>query len=114
MLVELERPGAALGTSRGQPSAATTALAFQLAEWRSFIQEFPAIVEEMFPSLPHSYKTMIVMSRSTEGIGGGRDAVRYRQMVADTYNVDELFFYDELVKRGEVLLAQLAALGPAD
>jgi hypothetical protein len=114
MLVELERPGAALGTSRGQPSAATTAPAFQLAEWRSFIQEFPAIVEEMFPSLPHSYKTMIVMSRSTEGIGGGRDAVRYRQMVADTYNVDELFFYDELVKRGEVLLAQLAALGPAD
>jgi hypothetical protein len=114
MLVELERPGAALGTSHGQPSAATTAPAFQLAEWRSFIQQFPAVVEEMFPGLPHSYKTMIVMSRSTEGIGGGRDAFRYRQMVADTYHVDELFFYDELVERGEVLLAQLAALGPAD
>lgn len=32
MLVELERPGAPLGTSHGQPSAATTAPAFQLAE----------------------------------------------------------------------------------
>lgn len=68
----------------------------------------------MFPGLSHSYKTMIVMSRSTGATQEGRDAVRYRQMVADTYNVDELFYYDELVERGEVLLAQLAVLGRAD
>jgi hypothetical protein len=109
-LVELERPSTQLGTERGQPSAAATAPAFQLAEWRSFIREFPSVVEELFPGLPHSYKTMAVMSRST-GQRPDRDPIRYRQLVADTHNFDDLYYYDELVERTDVALARLAALG---
>jgi hypothetical protein len=53
---------------------------------------------------------MAVMSRST-GQRPDRDAIRYRQLVADTYNFDDLYYYDELVERTGVALARLAALG---
>lgn len=108
-LVELERPETRLGTQGGQPSAQATTPAFQLAEWRSFITQHPNIVEELFPGLPHDYTTMVVMSRSTDQ--AGRDPVAYRRLIASTYNVDDLFYYDELAERAEVMLARLTALG---
>jgi hypothetical protein len=108
-LVEIERPDAPFGTSRGQPAASVTAPAFQLAEWVSFIREFPSIVESGFPGLPLALKTLVVVSRSAV-VAEGRDATAYRQLVQSTFNIDELYFYDELAERAEVALARLAAL----
>lgn len=109
-LVEIERPGKSLGTSSGRPSADVTQPAFQLAEWRDFIRQYPAIVEERFPGLPGNFSTMLVVSRRTREATGKHDPDRYLPLVQDTYAADQVYFFDDLTDLAEVLQAKLQAL----
>jgi hypothetical protein len=50
-LIELERPSKNLATARGESRAGVTQAAFQLAEWKTFIQKHYDILRDRFPGI---------------------------------------------------------------
>lgn len=109
-LVELERPATGIGTKAGQPGAGLTHAAFQTTEWIDFIAHHPHIVHERFPGLARNYTTMVIMSRSTAEATGHHDPSTYKNFVKNTYKIDDLLFYDDLLWRAEALRASVSAL----
>ncbi len=57
-LVELERPSKPLATKRGETRAGVTQATYQIAEWRHYIAEHYAEIQDRFPGIGH------VLSRS--------------------------------------------------
>jgi Domain of unknown function (DUF4263) len=50
-IVEIERPGKRLATSRGQPRSELTQSAFQLSEFKSFIDSHANVLQKSFPGI---------------------------------------------------------------
>ncbi|MFQ6018850.1 MAG: Shedu anti-phage system protein SduA domain-containing protein [Kiloniellaceae bacterium] len=113
-LVEIERPSKALGTGHGEARAGVTQAAFQIAEWKTYIQKHYDLISGEFPGIAVDNRTMILISRSREeSVGHGRRVDEYLELVKNQLAVDEVLTYDYLLQRAEAAYARLAALAPA-
>lgn len=101
-LVELESPGKPMTTKSGRPRSEVTQPAFQIAQWRRFIQENYQALKESFPGLTSDCATMIVIGRSTDA-----DVATIREV----YAVDEVLTYDDLLARAKAALARVSSGG---
>jgi len=110
-LVEIERPSKALGTGRGETRAGVTQAAFQIAEWKTYIQKHYSLISAEFPGIAVNNRSMILISRAREeSVGRGRKVNEYLELVKNQLAVDEVLTYDHLLQRAEGAYARLAAL----
>jgi hypothetical protein len=110
-LVELERPAHGMATQAGHPRVAVTHAAFQIAEWKDFIQRHYDLIKTRFPGIAGSYSSMIVISRDTErSFGAAADKNRYIAILRQQVRVEEVLTYDDLVSRARRAIVQLTAL----
>jgi hypothetical protein len=113
-LVELEKPSHELATKRGDPRSALTHAAFQIGEWKHYIANHYAEIQNDFPGIAGSYRTMVIISRAIQAYLGSTDDVHtYLSLVRQQLNVDEIFTYDDLITRAKTALVQLASLAQA-
>jgi hypothetical protein len=112
-LIELERPDHILNTKVGHPRVDVTHGAFQTAEWRDFIGRFYHLISSRYPGIHAGYTTALIIGRETSiAAATSVDPNNYMALLRQTYTVDEVLTYDDLVKRARVAVAQLA--GSAD
>jgi Domain of unknown function (DUF4263) len=109
-LVELERPGKAIGTTAGHARAELTQAGFQIAEWKQYIANHYDQLKTRFPGISTSCASTIVISRESERLAGGRQPTRevlahYR----DQTPADELLLYDDLLSRAREAYDRLSA-----
>lgn len=110
-LVELERPSKRIATKRGEPTAALGQAAFQVAEWKTYIQKHYDLIKREFPGIFVSCSSMIVISRSSQrSFGEGRGLWDYMELVKNQFRVDEVFTYDDLLQRAKEAYIRLVAL----
>jgi hypothetical protein len=65
-LIEIERPSHKIETRIGDPRFAVNHAAFQIAEWRDFINYHSALLQEEFPgSVPGNFHTAVVIGRTS-------------------------------------------------
>jgi len=103
-----------LGTVHGEPRAAVTQAAFQIAEWKTYILKHYAQIRQEFPGISLDHRTMIVISRTTEeSVGRGRNVRDYLELVKNQINVDEIFTYDDLLQRAMSAYVRLSTLAPS-
>jgi hypothetical protein len=113
-LVELERPSKLLGTVRGEPRSELSQAAFQIAEWKTFINKHYDRIKNDFPGISVDCSSQIVISRKTEeSIGSGRSIEEYLDILKNQYAVDEVFTYDDLLDRAKAAYEKLSSLMPA-
>lgn len=109
-LVELERPGKAIGTTAGHGRAELTQAGFQIAEWKQYIANHYDQLKTRFPGISTSCASTIVISRESERLFGGREPTRevlahYREQTP----ADELLLYDDLLSRAREAYDRLSA-----
>lgn len=110
-LVELERPGKRIATRAGQPRSEFTQAAFQIGEWRAYIQNHYDALKAQYPGISGACSYTLVIGRSSlESIGDNRDIRSYIELLRATYPGVDIFTYDDLVERAKSALLQLAAL----
>jgi hypothetical protein len=110
-LIEIERPGKRIATIRGEPRAEVGQAAFQIAEWRTYIQKHYDQLRDAYPGISTACRTTLVIGRDVpESFGPGRNIRDYKEILRNQYNVDDVLTYDDLVVRAEAALARLADL----
>jgi len=109
-LVELERPSKDLATQTGQPRAGVTQAAFQIAEWKDFINNHYEVVKDRYPGISSRPWTQVVIGRAHLPQLGGVDVDRYLAVVREQLAVDEVITYDDLLQRARGAYTRLAAL----
>ena len=107
-LVELERPGKGLATKRGEPRSGVTQAAFQIGEWKDFIQNHYDVLRERYPGISSSPWTQVVISRSAVEHSGVQDVERYLGLIRQQLAVDDVITYDILLERAREAYARLA------
>jgi Domain of unknown function (DUF4263) len=111
MLVEIERPSKLLGTAHGEPRHDVSQAAFQLTEWRDFIDHHYDMIKDKFPHITSKCKGLIVIGRSrSQSIGRGIDLASYKRLLAKTYPYSEVYTYDDLLLRAKMAYDRLCAL----
>jgi len=105
-LVELEKPRDQVTTRSGQPRAEVTHAAFQIGEWRDYILNHYELLKAKFPHISSSMRSTIVIGRTR----GGADVERRASLVRQTYKVDDVWTYDDILRRARKALSQLALL----
>lgn len=110
-LVELEKPGKRLATSKGQTRAEVSQATFQIAEWMDYIRNHYELIKLKFPGISVNCSSMVVIGRaSEESIGAGRNTKRYMQMAGQQFAADELLSYDDLVDKAKQAYVRLQSL----
>lgn len=107
-LIELERPSKGLATVRGEPRSGVTQAAWQIGEWKDYIQNHYDLLRERYPGISSTAWTQIVISRSAVEQSGATDVNRYLAMVRQQLAVDEVITYDLLVERAREAYARLS------
>jgi hypothetical protein len=111
-LVELESPSKKIATEHGETRAGLNQAAFQIGEWRTYIQKHYDLLKDKFPGIAVNQTSMVVISRSTQSsFGNGRDMRSYMELVRNTLKVDEVLTYDDLLGRARQAYAMLSTLG---
>jgi hypothetical protein len=108
-LVELERPGKALATKSGEPRSGVTQAAFQIAEWRDYINNHYASISKLFPGISSKPMSTVIISRATSARPGGIGLHRYLAILREQLAVDEVITYDDLISRGWAAVTQIAS-----
>lgn len=107
-LIELERPAKGLATVRGEPRSGVTQAAWQIGEWKDYIQNHYDLLRERYPGISSGPWTQVVISRSAVEQSGVTDVSRYLAMVRQQLGVDEVITYDLLVERAREAYARLS------
>lgn len=110
-LVELERPGKLVATAKGEPRKELTQAAFQIGEFRAFIDKHYNRISADFPGISSRCSAMVVISRNTEkSFGVGRDKNEYMDLIKGMYGDIEFLVYDDLLARAGQALANISML----
>jgi hypothetical protein len=110
-LIELEKPGHILDTREGHPRAAVTHGAFQIAEWKQYINRYYNLISSRYPGIAGSYTGALIIGRETERhIGNDTGVNDYMDLLRQQFAVEEVLTYDDLVHRARAAIAQLQAL----
>lgn len=110
-LIELEKPGHILGTREGHPRAAVTHGAFQIAEWKDYINRHYNLISSRYPGIAGSYTSALIIGRETERhIGNAADVSHYMALLRQQFAVEEVLTYDDLIHKARAAIAQLQAL----
>jgi hypothetical protein len=110
-LVELEQPSKRIATSKGHPRAELTQAAFQIAEWKDYIRKYFNKLADEYPGIDVNCTSMVVISRSREKEFGSKFEIRrHLEMLKQTYAVDEIYSYDDLLTRANAAYTQLSGL----
>jgi hypothetical protein len=99
-IIEIERPNKELVTMSGQPRSEVTQAAFQIAEFRRYIEDHSSLLQDKFPGIRASAcrYTIIIGRRKIETEKfGSFDEVR--AFLRSTFNVDEVVVYDDVLDR---------------
>jgi Shedu protein SduA, C-terminal len=107
-LVELERPSKGLATIRGEPRSGVTQAAWQIGEWKDYIQNHYDLLRERYPGISSMPRTQVVISRSAVENSGVTDVNRYLAMLRQDLAVDEIITYDLLVEQAREAYARLS------
>ncbi len=107
-LIELERPSKRLATIKGEPRSGVTQAAWQIGEWKDYIQNHYELIRERYPGISSMPRTEVVISRSTAEQSGVSDVSRYLAMVRQQLNVDEVITYDLLLEQAREAYARLS------
>ncbi len=111
VLVELERPGHRIVTRVGHPSASVTHAAFQIAEWKDYINRFYGEIKEQFPGIAGSYTSMIVIGTGVESsLSGEAQRLQYLNLLRQQFGVEEVLTYTDLLIRARRAFTRLSAL----
>jgi hypothetical protein len=110
-LIELERPRTPILKKSGEGRAETSHAAFQVAEWRSFIESHADTLQERFPHMvASSVETLLVLGRDHETAGSADSFATTMSTVRAQYGADEILTYDGLIRRARQALISLQAL----
>jgi hypothetical protein len=110
-LVELERANKDFATQKGHPKQDFNQAAFQIGEWRNYIQTHYHLIKGRYPGINASLSTMIVMGRSDTSRFDNPTAFRdYLDLLKTTANVDDILTYEDLLERAEMAYARMLAL----
>lgn len=111
-LVEIERASKGVATKRGHARQDFGQAAFQTGEWKHFIKNHFQEISDRYPGIASKHTTCVIMSRSTEkSFGAYVDMKSYMELIQETYSVDEVFTYDDLLERAKAVYAKLGSLG---
>jgi hypothetical protein len=110
-LVELEKPGHRLKTESGDPRQAVGHAAYQIAEWREYISKHPDLLQDLFPGLrAGNFRTMMVIGRSDSDFDSETSKNEYLNLLRLQFQVEDIYTYDDLIRRARVALTRLSAL----
>jgi hypothetical protein len=110
-LIELEKPGKQVATVKGEPRKELTQAAFQIAEFRTFIDKHYDLIAAQFPGISSRCSSTVVISRNTEkSFGVGRDKNEYMDLIRGMYADIEFLVYDDLLARARQALMNISRL----
>lgn len=110
-LIEIERPDHQFATrGPGHPTAAVTHAAFQIGEWKDYINHHYDLLKSKYPNIAGNISTAIVISRSQQQQFGTAGSNRYISVVRQQLGVDEIFTWDDLLERAKKMARQLTTL----
>jgi len=110
-LVELEKPGKAVATKKGYPRAEVSQAAFQIAEWKTYILNHYEVIKQKFPGIVVNHSSMIVIGRaSEENLRSKKDVRRYMELVKESFSVDDVFLYNDLLNRARQAYIRLCGM----
>lgn len=90
---------------------AVTHAAFQIAEWKDYINRHYDLIRSRYPGIPGGYTTALIIGRETaRPIGDTEDPHRHIALVRKQLSVDEVLTYDDLIHKARAAIAQLQAL----
>lgn len=99
-----------LASKRGEPRVGVTQAAFQIAEWKDFINHHYQTLRDRFPGISSSPQSMVVIGRASPLLQGAADAPRYLALLREQLAVDEVITYDDLLERARMVYVQIAGL----
>jgi Domain of unknown function (DUF4263) len=110
-IVEIERPSKRLATIDGQPRSELTEAAYQLSEFRDYIQHHYDILATEYPGISANCTYSLIVGRTTERtITTQNDPRRYLRVLCQTYSADDILTYDDLLNRASAAQGILASL----
>jgi antiviral defense system Shedu protein SduA len=111
-IVEIERPNKRLTTSSGQGRSEVTQAVFQLSEFRNFVEKHASVLQQEFPGIRASNcrYTLIIGRERDDDLGTFVTFDELRLHLAGTYNVDEVWVYDDLVGRAQMAVDAIRGL----
>ena len=110
-IVEIERPSKRLATVNGQPRSEMTQAAYQISEFRDYIQHHYDLLATQYPGISAGCTYSLIVGRTTEArIRSQNDPRRYLRVLCQTYSADEILTYDDLLNRACAAQALLASL----
>ncbi|MFJ2929482.1 Shedu anti-phage system protein SduA domain-containing protein [Streptomyces massasporeus] len=110
-LVEIERPDHQFATrGPGHPTAAVTHAAFQIGEWKDYINHHYDRLKKTYPNIAGNISTAIVISRSHQKQFGTAGTSRYISVARQQLSVDEILTWDDLLERAKTMVRQLTSL----
>ena len=111
LIVEIERPSKKIMTRQGQPRAETTQATFQITEWRTYIQKHYHIIADRYPGIAVRCRSMVILGRDTlEQFGGPANLELAKEHLHNTFKVDEIITYDDLLVRAMEAYVRLSSI----
>lgn len=102
-IIEIERPGKPLVKIKGDPRSEVTQAAFQLSEFRNFVERHPDVLQELFPGIQaSSCRYTLIIGR--ERASAYKSFSDLRTHVRATYGADDVWVFDDLVTRARMAL----------
>ena len=110
--VEIERPNKGLTTASGHPTAQVTQAAFQLTEFRTFVESHAHSLQVQFPGIRASNVryTLIIGSNNDSSQSRFKTFDEMRAHVRDTFAADDVWVYEDLVSRAEQALSKIRSV----
>jgi hypothetical protein len=109
-LIELERPAKDLATRSGEPRSGVTQAAFQVGEWKDFINNHYDQLRSRYPGISSKPYTQVIISRSTTMRPADCDLARYQALLREQLAVDEVITFDNLLERARRAFVQIAGI----
>jgi hypothetical protein len=109
-LVELENPAHNIATRSDHPGVATTHAAYQIGEWKNYIDNHYVRIKNDYPGINSRCPGMVVISRDTERSFQGMPKEQYLAVIRGQLAVEEIFTYDDLVHRARDVVRGLRSL----
>jgi hypothetical protein len=107
-LIEIERPGKQLATQAGHARVDLTQAAWQIGEWKSYIDNHYDLIRDKFPGVPN-HRTTIIISRATESSFAGSNFREYLDVARSQLRVDDILLYDDVLRRAQTAYDRLVA-----
>lgn len=102
VIIEIERPSKRLMIQCGQPSSKITQAAFQIVEFRTFVRDHHSVLQDRFPGIQQDVEYWLIVGRINQlSRANALDQLR------NTYNVNRVFTYDDVLTRAETVLRNL-------